>query len=66
LDFLWWNRSNQLQFLNLVWAFALPGFISGLPGDILSVVGDVPVNSEALMVTLSTLRSAGSVLRRCL
>jgi hypothetical protein len=29
----------------------LPGFIPGLPEAILSVVGGVPVNSEAPMVT---------------
>ena len=36
-----------------------------LSGAMLSVVGDVPVNSEAPVVTSSTSRSAGSVLQRC-
>jgi hypothetical protein len=44
----------------------LGGVIPGLPGAILSVVGDVLVNIEAPVVTSSTSRSAGSVLRRCL
>jgi hypothetical protein len=36
-----------------------------LTGAMLSVVGDVPVNSEAPVVTSSTSRYAGSVPRRC-
>jgi hypothetical protein len=36
-----------------------------LTGAMLSVVGDVSVNSEASVVTSSTSRYAGSVPRRC-
>jgi hypothetical protein len=37
-----------------------------LIGPMLSVVGDVAINSEATVVTLSTSRYVGSVPRRCL
>jgi hypothetical protein len=43
----------------------LPEFILELSDAILLVVGDVFVNSETPVVTLSTSRYVGSILQRC-
>jgi hypothetical protein len=62
---LWWNQPTQVQIdLNLGVCIYLDLF-QDLTGAMLSVVGDVPVNNEAPVVTSSTSRYVGSVPRRC-
>jgi hypothetical protein len=59
------EQPTEVQILDLAWAFAFTWIYSGFLDAILSVIGDVPVNSKAHVVTSSTSISASSVLRRC-
>jgi hypothetical protein len=59
------EQPTQVQVLDLAWAFVFTWIYLGSLDVILSVIGDVPVNSEAHVMTSSTSRSASSVLRRC-
>jgi hypothetical protein len=58
---LWWNLSTWVQVLDLtkvlVYSWIIPGL--GFNDTVLSVVGDVSVDSETPEVTTSILRFAG-------
>jgi hypothetical protein len=64
LGSLWWNQPIHVQVLDLVWAFVFTWIYFRLPGTIFSVVGGVPVNLEASVVTSATSKFADSVLKR--
>jgi len=51
LGSLWWNLPTWVQVLDLARVLVFSGFILGFNGAMLSVVGVVPVDSEAAVVT---------------